>query len=293
MSHGDFTTYLQIMLNGLFLGGFYLLMAQGLNLIYGVMGIVNLAHGAFAVVAGLTVFSLAAAGVNPFLGLVIVMVAAGALGGATQWLVIERVRGTGRQKELLTLMATFGLSYIMINLATKYWGPDYKTIPYLQSAVVIGPLRFPEALLVGVGLAALMTIGLSAWLSRTKAGTSLRATSQSALGAGACGINPMKLRLIGFSVGASLAAAAGMLLVLIQPIAPQIATSFTIVAFVVVALGGLGNYFGAALGAVILGIVQNLTGYQFGSVFQAAAPYILLILVMLFRPDGLLPKRAR
>lgn len=286
-------TYVQVVLNGILLGGFYLLMAQGLNLIFGVMGIVNLAHGAFIVLGGLGVYSLWSAGVNPFLGLVVVMVAAALVGAVVQWLVIERITGSGKQRELLTLMATFGVSYILINVGQRAWGSDFKTIPYLQSAVTAGPLRFPVALLVGVGLAALMTSAIAAWLSWSRSGKSLRAQAQSPLGAGACGVNPRRLRLVGFSVGAALAAAAGMLLVLTQPIAPQLATNFTIIAFVVVALGGLGNYAGAALGALLVGVVQTVSGYQFGSVIQAAAPYLMLILIMLFRPQGLLPKRAR
>jgi branched-chain amino acid transport system permease protein len=286
-------TYVQILVNGLFLGGLYLLLAQGLNLVFGVMGIVNLAHGAFAVLGGLTVFSLAGAGINPFLGLVVVMVGAAVLGALAQVLVIERIKGTGHQHELLTLMATFGLSYILVNAANRVWGPDYKNLPFLQDAITVGALRFPAALLVGVLLAALMSLALAVWLNRTRTGRSLRATSQNAVGSGAVGINTRLYRAIGFSLGSALAAAAGMLLVLIQPIAPQAATQYTIVAFVVVALGGLGNYAGAAVGAVLLGVVQTLGAYQLGSVFQACAPYVLLILIMLFSPNGLLPKRSR
>ncbi|KAF0957813.1 branched-chain amino acid ABC transporter permease [Rhodococcus sp. T7] len=285
-------TYLQVILNGIFLGGFYLLMAQGLNLIFGIMGIVNLAHGAFMVLGGLGVYSLYNVGVNPFLGLVVVMIAAAVVGAAVQWLIIERISVTGRQGELLTLMATFGLSYILINLGQRGWGSDFKTIPYLQSSLKVGALRFPASLLIGVVLAALLTLAISVWLHRTRTGMSLLATAQSPLGAGACGINPRRLRLIGFGMGAALAAAAGMLLVLTQPIAPQMATHFTIVAFVVVALGGLGNYSGAAVGAVLVGILQTLSGYQFGAVIQEAAPYLILILVMLFLPNGLLTRKA-
>jgi branched-chain amino acid transport system permease protein len=285
-------TYVQIILNGLFLGGFYLLLAQGLNLVFGVMGIVNLAHGAFAVLGGLGVHTLSSIGVNPFLALPIVVIVGAAVGCLTQWLVIERVRGTGSQNELLTLMATFGLSYILVNVGQRVWGPDYRTLPFLQGSVNVGPLRFPQSLMVGVVLAAVLTIALSLWLGRTRSGKSLRATAQSNLGAGACGINPLRTRLMGFSLGAGLAAAAGMLLVLIHPIAPQSATEFTIVAFVVVALGGLGNYAGAAVGAVVLGVAQTLVGFQFGSVLQAATPYVLLILIMLFRPEGILPKAS-
>lgn len=286
-------TYVQVIFNGVLLGGFYLLLAQGLNLIFGVMGIVNLAQGAFAVLCGLIVFSLHGAGINPFLGLVIVMAGAAAAGAVTQLLIIERVRGGHRQRELLTLMATFGLSYILTNVGQRVWGSTFKTVPYLQSSVRIGALRFPLALLVGVALAAAMTLSLALWMGRTKAGKSLRATSQNPLGAASCGINPRRMRLVGFSLGTALAGAAGMLLVLVQPIAPQLSTNYTIIAFVVIALGGLGNYLGAAVGALILGTVQTLSGYALGSVVQAAAPYVLLILVMLFRPSGILPARVR
>jgi len=285
-------TYVQVALNGVLLGGFYLLMAQGLNLVFGVMGIVNLAHGAFIVLGGLGVWSLYGSGVNPFLGLLVVVAVAAALGAVVQWAVIERIRGTAKQHELLTLMATFGLSYILINVGQQVWGSDYRTITFLQSSLTVGPFRFAWSLLVGVVLAAAITLGIAYWLTRTTSGTSLRAQAQSPLGAGACGINPRRLRLVGFSVGAAVAAAAGMLLVMTQPIAPQAATNFTIVAFVVIALGGLGNYKGAVVGALLVGIVQTVAGYQFGAVVQAAAPYLMLILVMLLKPAGLLSRKA-
>ena len=287
--------YLQVALNGIFLGGFYLVMAQGLNLIFGVMRIVNFAHGAIIVLGGLTVFSLSVAlHVNPFLGLPIVAALAFAIGVAVQWLILERARGANRhQQELLTLMVTFGLSYIMINFGQHAWGSEFKSLPYLQSTVALGDLHFSVALLVGFGLAALITAALSVWLSATKLGKSLRATAQSTVGAASCGINPRRIRMIGFGLGSALAAAAGMLLVLTQPIAPQFANNFTVTAFVVVALGGLGNYPGAAVGALLVGLCQTFGGFQFGSVAQNATPYVLLILVMLLRPQGLLPQRTR
>ncbi|HEY3737863.1 MAG TPA: branched-chain amino acid ABC transporter permease, partial [Jatrophihabitans sp.] len=259
-------TYLQVLLNGVLLGGFYLITAQGLNLIFGVMGVVNLAHGAFMVLGGLGVYSLYDVGVNPFAALPIVMIAAAAAGVLVQYLLIERIKARGRQGELLGLLATFGLSYVCINIGQQVWGSDFRTIPYLQSSVNIGSLRFPIALLIGVGLSAALTTAVALWLTRTTAGKSLLATAQSPVGAGLCGINPRRLRLVGFGIGTALAAAAGMLLVLTQPVAPQLSTNFTIIAFVVVALGGIGNYSGAALGAVLVGVIQTLSGYQFGSV---------------------------
>ena len=287
--------YVQVALNGIFLGAFYLVMAQGLNLIFGVMRIVNFAHGAIIVLGGLTVFGLSVRlHLNPFLGLPIVAVLAFLLGIAFQGLVLERAKGSNRhQQELLTLMVTFGLSYIMINFGQHAWGSEFKSLPYLQEAIAVGQLHFSIALLVGFGLAALITGLLSVWLSATKMGKSLRATAQSTVGAASCGINPRRIRMIGFGLGSALAAAAGMLLVLTQPIAPQFANGFTVTAFVVVALGGLGNYPGAAVGALLVGLSQTFGGFMLNSTAQNATPYVLLILVMLLRPQGLLPQRVR
>lgn len=287
--------YVQVALNGIFLGAFYLVMALGLNLIFGVMRIVNFAHGAIIVLSGLTVFSLAVgAKINPFLALPVVVVAAFVLGVGVQWLIIERARGANRhQHELLTLMVTFGLSYIMINFGQRIWGSEFKSLPYLQSSVAVGDLHFSVALLAGFAMAALITVLLSAWLTATRLGKSLRATAQSTVGAASCGINPGRIRMIGFGLGSALAAAAGMLLVLTQSIAPQFANNFTVTAFVVVALGGLGNYPGAAVGALLVGLCQTFGGFQLGTVAQNATPYVLLILVMLLRPQGLLPQRTR
>jgi branched-chain amino acid transport system permease protein len=287
--------YIQIALNGVFLGAFYLLMAQGLNLIFGVMRIVNFAHGAMMVLSGLTVYSLSVGlGINPFVSLPVVVVGAFFIGIAVQWLIIERARGrNAQQHELLTLMITFGLSYILVNFGQRVWGSEFKSLPYLQSALTVGELHFSTALLVGFALAAAITALLSWWLASTKMGKSLRATAQSPVGAASCGVNPRQIRMIGFGVGSALAAAAGMLLVLTQPIAPQFANSLTIIAFVVVALGGLGNYTGAAVGALLVGLVQTFGGYQLGTIAQNIAPYALLILIMLFRPAGLLPRRFR
>lgn len=285
--------YLQVILNGVFLGGFYVLMAQGLNVVFGVMKIVNLAHGAFIVLSGLVVYSLATSwGINPFLALPLVMVLAFAVGVGVQYVILERVKGVGHQRELLTLVATFGLSSIMVNIGDQIWGTQFKSVPYLQSSLEVGPLRFETALFVGFGLALALTIALSWWLRSTTTGKSLRATSQSPVGAAACGVNPRRMRLLGFGVGSGLAAAAGMLLIITQSIAPQFASSYTIIAFVVVALGGLGNYAGAALGGLVVGVAQTLAGFEFGSVAQNCVPYALLILLMLLRPQGLLPGKA-
>jgi branched-chain amino acid transport system permease protein len=192
----------------------------------------------------------------------------------------------------LTLTATFGLSYILINIAQQSYGADVASVPYLSHSLTIGSLRFPESLLVGFAMAVAITVLLSIWLTATRAGVALRATAQNTAGAQICGINAVRVRLLGFGLSAALAAAAGTLLVIVQPISPQGGTSLTLLAFVVIALGGLGNYQGAAVGALVVGVGQTYAGYEFGSIAQAAVPYVLLLLIMLTRPEGLLKQKV-
>ncbi len=281
-------TVIQVIINGALLGGLYLLMAQGLNLIFGVMRIVNFAHGAVIVISGLIVFSLSThAGLNPFLCLPIVFAVMFVLGIATQRLLIERVRGSGTQRELLTLLVTYGLSFILINIGQTVWGSDYRGVPYLQAAWGVGSFRFVQALVVGAALAVVLSGALYWWLRSTRSGKSLRATAQTSIGAESCGIDTRRMRVIAFAIGTGLAGAAGMLVILVRPVSPELGTELTIISFVVIALGGLGDYLGAALGAVVLGVATTLAGYGLSATAQSAVPYVLLLLIMLLRPQGL------
>lgn len=290
-------TELQVAINGILLGGLYLLMAQGLNLIFGVMRVVNFAHGIFIGISGLIVYSLFSdAHLNPFIGLPIVFIVMFAFGMVVQRLLIERVKGSGTQRELTTLLVTFGLSYILINVGQEHWGSNPVSIPYLQGSLQIGSLRFVTALVVSFFLAIFFSVLLYWWLGSTRSGKSIRATSQTEIGAEACGIDTRRARTIAFGLGSALAAAAGMLIILTQPIAPQTASNLTIICFVVIALGGLGNYLGAAIGALIVGLASEFASFHLGETWGEAVPYVFLILIMLLRPQGLpslLPGRAK
>lgn len=290
-------TELQVAINGILLGGLYLLMAQGLNLIFGVMRVVNFAHGIFIGISGLIVYSLFSdAHLNPFIGLPIVFIVMFAFGMVVQRLLIERVKGSGTQRELTTLLVTFGLSYILINVGQAHWGSNPVSIPYLQGSLQIGSLRFVTALVVSFFLAIFFSVLLYWWLGSTRSGKSIRATSQTEIGAEACGIDTRRARTIAFGLGSALAAAAGMLIILTQPIAPQTASNLTIICFVVIALGGLGNYLGAAIGALIVGLASEFASFHLGETWGEAVPYVFLILIMLLRPQGLpslLPGRAK
>jgi branched-chain amino acid transport system permease protein len=284
----------QLTINGLLLGGLYLLLAQGMNLIFGVMRVLNLAHGAFLVGAGLLVFRLHDAyGINPLVAIAIVAPAFFAIGALVQRLLLERIDAGGLEGELLTLMLTYGLSYIVINISLKAFGAQYLSIPYLQSALRIGSVTIDESLLVSAAVALVLSIGLQAWLTSTPSGKRLRATSQSRIGALSCGVDTRRMRVLAFALGSALAAAAGALIIVVRPLDPQLSGDFTILAFVVVALGGLGDYVGAAIGGAILGSVESFGGYYLGANVQAALPYIVMLAIMLLRPQGLRPSVAR
>lgn len=277
---------LQILVNGLLLGGLYVLIAQSLNLIFGVMGVVNLAHGAFIVVAGLFTYWFASTtGVNPLAVLPIVFIVMALVGAFLQPLLIEPLMKVGRAKaELLSLMVTFGLDYVLVELALQLWGSSFVSVPYLQSSWKFAGLAFSQALVISGLFAALVSALLYWWLNRTDSGKSLLAAAESETGAICCGIDVKRVRMVAFALGVALAGAAGVLVIIVEALAPQTADDLTLLAFVIIALGGLGSYVGVAVAALLLGIAQSITGYFVGGNAEYVLPYVLLILVMVVRP---------
>jgi len=279
---------LQLLVNGILLGGMYLLLAQGLNLVFGVMGVVNLAHGAIVTLAGLFTFWFATTlHENPLIVLPVVLVLVLIVGAFVQRLLLEPLAGAGRKAELLSLMVTFGLSYVLVEGALNLFGSQYVSLPDLQTTWRIGGLAVNEALVASGLLGAALSGALQLWLNRTASGKALLATSQNQIGALSCGIDVRRMRAVAFAIGAALAAAAGVLLILVIPLAAPTADTLTILAFVIVALGGLGDYQGAALAALLLGVVQSFVGYYLGGDAEYVVPYLLLIVFMILRPQGL------
>jgi branched-chain amino acid transport system permease protein len=277
---------IQLLVNGILLGGTYVLIAQSLNLIFGVMGVVNLAHGSFIVMAGLfAVWFTAATGAPPLIVLPIVFAAMFIVGTALQPWLLEPLMEQGSKAPLLSLMVTFGLNYVLIELALQIWGSDYVSLPYLQTTWQLGGITFSKALVVSGGFAAVIAGLLHLGLNYTPFGKSLLAASQSHTGAACCGIDVARMRLLSFAVGAGLAAVAGALLILVLPMAAETADNFTILAFVIIALGGLGNYVGVAIAALLLGIAQSIVGYYLGGDIENILPYALMIVVMAASPQ--------
>lgn len=278
----------QLLINGILLGGTYVLIAQSLNLIFGVMRVVNLAHGSFIVMAGLFTFWFSSrTGLNPLIVLPIVFVVSFVVGGLLQPVLIEPLMNQGRRAELLSLMVTFGLDYVLVQIALHVWGADYVSLPYLQSTWTFGAITLSKAQVV-VGLFAVaIVVLLYLGLNYTSFGKSLLAASQSPVGAACCGINVRRVRLFAFALGVALASSAGTLLIMILPMAAESADNLTILAFVIVALGGLGEYAGVTIAAFLLGLAQSLAGYFFGGDAANVLPFVILIAVMLLWPQGL------
>lgn len=278
--------FLQLLINGVLVGGLYVLVAQSLNLIFGVMGVVNLAHGSFIVLAGLfTYWFTAHTGINPLLVLPFAFAILGLVGGGLQPLLVEPLMKFGAKAELLSLMVTFGLSYVLLELALQLWGSDFVSIPYLQSSWSLGGLEFSKAFVVSGVFAAAVSAALYWWLNHTDSGKCLLAASQSATGAICCGIDVKRVRRIAFGLGVGLAAAAGVLVIIVMPLAPQTSDDLTLLAFVIIALGGLGNYVGVAVAAILLGIAQSVSAFFLGGNAEYVLPYVLLILVMVASPE--------
>ena len=279
---------LQLLVNGILLGGTYLLLAQGLNLIFGVMGVVNLAHGAIITLAGLFTFWFATTtGHSPLLVLPLAFLVMLGVGLVLQRVLIEPTVAAGRKAELLSLMVTFGLSYVLVEGGLDIFGSQYVSLPNLQTTWSIGGLTVNEALVASGLLGAIISGVLQIWLQRTPSGKALLATSQNQIGALSCGIDVRRVRAAAFAIGSALAAASGVLIILVIPLAASTADTLTILAFVIVALGGLGDYQGAALAALLLGVVQSFVGYYLGGDAETVVPYLLLIIFMIVRPQGL------
>lgn len=286
--------YLVLVLTGLLWGGVYLLMATGLNLIYGVMKVVNLAHGDFIIVGGLVAFSLFTIfQISPWIALPIAAALLFVIGLLVHRFVLAQIDMAGAQGELRTLLATFGLSYIVSNTALLIWGGQYESIPFLQDALKIGSLSFPMSLVVCSVAAFVLALAVQFWLTRTPTGRLVRATAQSEVGAASCGIDIQRVRLFTFALGSAMAGAAGVLVVLLIPMQATTGSFFGVQAFILIALGGLGNFVGAIIAALILGLVEVSTGYFFGANPASGVIYLIFILILMFRPQGLLGQRGR
>ena len=283
---------LAVSLNGLTVGAIYALVALGLALIYGVLHIINFAHGSIlmlALYAGFFLFTLA--GVDPYVAILILAPAFFVFGYALQRYVIAPI---GFGKDTNVLLVTLGLSIIFDNLALYLWTSNNRTIdvPYAQIFVDAGvtAVALPKL----IALAGAVLIGLLFWLvmTRTDLGKAIRAVSKERQGARIVGISVDHIFAMSFGLGSAVVAIAACLLLPKFYVTPQVGNAFVLIAFTTVVLGGMGSFIGALIGGLLLGVVEAVSGLFLGESLGQIGIFIIFILVLLFRPTGLFGQKA-
>jgi branched-chain amino acid transport system permease protein len=284
----DLGVLIQVLFWGLYAGCIYILLATGLNLIFGVMKIVNFAHGELLMLGAYvtaTVFVLS--GWNPYLLIPLTMFVLGLVGIGVERLCFRPILGTGKLNEIFL---SLGLIYIFQNGVALIWGDDRQVLnsPYQDLSVPLGPIQLPLDYIIIIVVTALILIGLYVLLRRTDLGRALRATSQNRKGAMIVGIDVERMDMISFGIGSGLAAAAGTLWVVSgQVFNPYIGSLPAIKAFAIIILGGLGSIPGAIVGGLLYGIAENGAAYFLGGIWKDSISFLILIVVLIFRPTGL------
>jgi branched-chain amino acid transport system permease protein len=280
----------QVILSGLLLGGVYALFAAGLNMIFGVMRVINLGHGEIMMLgAYITFFLFDGAGLNPLLSIPLVAVAMFALGYALQFALVERVVN---QPLLSSLLLTFGLSTLMMGVALNLWTSNYRSVAWepLTGSWSIGSLSFSKSRVVAFAIALVVTGAMYLFLKRSTYGKAIRATSQHPGVAQICGIDVRRVRLVTFGLGSAMAAISGTLISMIFTISPEMGRMFIGKAFAIIVLGGLGSFAGAFIGALALGTSETLAAYWTDTQLAEAVAYAVLLIVLLVKPSGLFGK---
>lgn len=286
-------TLAQAVVNGLLIGGIYALVSIGVTLIFGVVKIVNFAHGEFLMIGMYISFFLATrAGIDPLISLVVVMPVMFVAGMVLQHALIRRVLGLG---DMPQIFLTFALSVLLMNVALLLFTADYRTVttPYTESAIHIGSVYVSIAKLIAFVLAMGFSGLLALFLHSTDLGKAMRAAAQNRDVAMLMGINTDLVFAVAVGLAIALAGAAGALLMPFYPVYPTVGQVFVLMAFVAVVLGTLGSVTGALIAGLMMGVAESL-GIQFiGADSGLIVVFVMLLLTLAIRPSGLFGGRAR
>ncbi len=280
------------LINGLLIGGVYALVALGLTLIYGVLHIVNFAHGSLLMMGMFASYLLATKmGIDPYLGLPLVA----ALMGAVGWLLYRFVIGTvSRGEDRAILLATLGLSVVLDNLALVLFTGDTRQLetPLTFEMLEVGPLLLSVPKIISFSVSLALAGAMWAFMALTDTGRAIRAVAREPDGARLMGIRPDRIFALAYAIGIACLGAAACLLLPTFYVSPAVGNVFVLVAFTIVVLGGMGSFPGAMAGGMIIGVTESLGGLFLGESLGPICISLMFIAVLLFRPTGLFGARA-
>jgi branched-chain amino acid transport system permease protein len=277
-------------INGLLLGGSYALVAVGLTLIYGVLHIINFAHGSLLMLAMYgAYFLLVKAHIDPYVAIPLMVAAMFAAGYLLYRGLIGRF-SHGKDENILLI--TLGLSIVLENVALFFFKGDSQTITvsYSDRMIELGPALVPLPKLVSFAASLVLCAALAWFIARTETGRAIRAVAKERQGARLVGIDVEKIFAVSYGIGIACLGAAACLLIPSFYVSPSVGNLFAIVAFTIVVLGGMGSFAGALVGALIIGLTESLSGLFLGEALGQIGISLIFILILLFRPTGIFNK---
>jgi branched-chain amino acid transport system permease protein len=283
-------TVLQVVIGGLLLGAVYALFASGLTLIWGMMNVINFAHGDFVMLAMYVAFVLFSTfGIGPAGAVPIAAVVLATLGIVVYFALVRHVM---KGPMLAQILGTFGLALFIRYGVFWYFGADFHSLPdnLVGGTFEWGGIRIPASRLLAGVIALLVTTGLHLLLTRTALGSRILAVAEDALAAQLMGIRPQRMQAVAWALAAGATGIAGALIATFFYISPTVGESLAIVAFVTVSLGGFGSVPGALVAGLLIGVIESLSAFYIGAVWKDVVTYSLFVLVLWTRPQGLLGK---
>jgi branched-chain amino acid transport system permease protein len=280
---------LQTVVDGLVLGGLYALAAVGFSLIFGVMNVVNLSHGVLVLIGAYISYALwRVLGIDPLLSIPLNMLVLFGFGYVYQRTIIQLA--VDRSSLLASMLVTFGVALVLRNVLVLVFSPDFKNITpsYAFHSLSAFGVTLDFVRLSALGASLVLLSALTFVLHRTAVGRMIRATAQQELASRLCGVDARHVYGLTFGVSAAFAGASGAILGIVVPFSPPDEATWTINAFVVVTLGGVGSPAGALLGGLLLGLISTGTSQFIGPAFPNAMMFLILVLMLLIRPAGLL-----
>jgi len=286
-------TILQIAINGLLLGGVYALVSVGLTLIFGVMKIINFAHGEFIMLAMYSTFWLNIwMGLDPYLAIGIILPLFFGVGVCFQKFMIEPLL---KAKEISQIFATVGLSIVLQNMALFFWSADYRIVRtvYSHNSIEVFDTYVGVSRLMAFAVVTVLAGAIYWLMKRTFLGKAIRATSQDSDAAALMGINIRWVYLMTTGLGLACVGVAGAVLSPVFSIFPTVGVQFVLIAFVVVVLGGMGNLVGAFLGGMLIGLVEAFSGFFIDPALKTVVYFVVFIFILLVKPSGIFGTTVR